>query len=218
MPLHQTSSLSVNSDSSSVAAGAASSASAAGGDDLSQFVAAFKEMAHNLDEEGARNLLVWSPLFLPTVEGLMRNGGEPGARRPKPKLKSEQPREVRHPAPHPRDQEVRAERLEHMNKLRAMYQVDQPPPPPPAAHGHDDARGASLAPPVRQGSAERARQQTELVDGGRSSSERIPSFALCADFAAPTQEELGEEPLGGSTCAGLRETGTRTVSNFYRML
>ena len=196
MPLHQTSSLSVNSDSSSVAAGAASSASAAGGDDLSQFVAAFKEMAHNLDEEGARNLLVWSPLFLPTVEGLMRNGGEPGARRPKPKLKSEQPREVRHPAPHPRDQEVRAERLEHMNKLRAMYQVDQPPPPPPpAAHGHDDARGASLAPPVRQGSAERARAGADLSPAScrQRSPSAPPSYAAPARFASDATAPIGDD-------------------------
>jgi hypothetical protein len=112
---------------SSACSGAPSTAAPPGDspEDLSQFLQAFKEMASNLDEDGARNLLVWSPLFLPTVEGLMRQGGEQGSRAPRGRLKKQNPPEVRKPAPHPRAQAVAAERLEHMNKLKAMYMAEQ---------------------------------------------------------------------------------------------
>ena len=108
---------------------------AASGEDLAHFVQAFKEMAENLDEEGAANLLMWSPMFMPTVEGLMRHGD---MRRPKPKLKGAQPREVKHPLPHPRAVEAAAERASHMEKMRRMYiqgqeenrQQQQPQQPP----------------------------------------------------------------------------------------
>ena len=88
-------------------------------EDLTQFVAAFKEMASHLDEDGARNLLLWSPLFMPTVDGLMRNGGDPGARGPKPRLKAGMPHEARH-AP-PQVSTAVAERAAHIAKMRQMY-------------------------------------------------------------------------------------------------
>ena len=127
MPLDQLSTTSVASNSSSVATGASHSSAAAGGggEDIAQFVAAFKEMANNLDEEGAKNMLAWSPLFLPTVEGLMRQGGNPLERAPRSKLKGSNPPEVRKPAPHPSAQRVAAEKTEHMNKLREMYMMEQ---------------------------------------------------------------------------------------------
>ena len=115
-PLANTSNVSSN-------GGGSTSSSAAHDADLSQFVEAFKEMANNLDEDGARNMLAWSPLFLPTVEGLMRHGNDV-ARGPKPRMKGQNPHEARHPAPHPRAQAVAAEKLEHMNKLRAMYMAE----------------------------------------------------------------------------------------------
>ena len=115
-PLANTSNVSSN-------GGGSTSSSTAHDADLSQFVEAFKEMANNLDEDGARNMLAWSPLFLPTVEGLMRHGNDV-ARGPKPRMKGQNPHEARHPAPHPRAQAVAAEKLEHMNKLRAMYMAE----------------------------------------------------------------------------------------------
>lgn len=148
MPLHQSSTTSVSSSTSSVPD--------AGGDDLTQFVAAFKEMAVNLDEDAARNLLAWSPLFLPTVEGLMRQGGSSfgsSAPRAKPKLKGANPREVRKPAPHPRHADIANERVEHMKKLKAMYmqEVDapppssSPPPPPSSSSSHYSPQPPRLA-------------------------------------------------------------------------
>ena len=125
--------------SSTTNSSAAQARAPADGEDLTHFVAAFKEMAANLDEEGARNLLVWSPLFMPTVEGLMRGGAEPGmSRGPKPRLKERQPREACHPAPHPRVLEAQAQRAAHMEKMRSMYAQEAqaaaglaaaPPPP-----------------------------------------------------------------------------------------
>jgi hypothetical protein len=112
-----TSTASASSSTSSYAASAAPAA-LANGEDLTQFVAAFKEMADHLDEEGAANLLMWSPLFLPTVEGLMRQGE---MRAPKPKLKGAQPKAVRHPLPHPRAAEAAAVRAGHMERMRQMY-------------------------------------------------------------------------------------------------
>ena len=113
--------------------------------------------------QGARNLLVWSPLFLPTVEGLMRRGGESGNRGPRTRIKANNPREARHPAPHPRAQAVAAERMEHIAKLKAMYMggaeqqrheaggadvtVRLPVPLPEQQQPED------LVPPARQGSA-----------------------------------------------------------------
>ena len=41
-------------------------------DALTEFVSAFKQMASQLDEDGAKNLLMWSPLFMPNIQGLMR--------------------------------------------------------------------------------------------------------------------------------------------------
>ena len=112
--------------------------------------------------QGARNLLVWSPLFLPTVEGLMRRGGESGNRGPRTRIKANNPREARHPAPHPRAQAVAAERMEHIAKLKAMYMGG-------AEQQRHEAGGADvtvrlpvplpeqqpedLEPPARQGSA-----------------------------------------------------------------
>jgi len=123
-PLHE-STLSAASNGGSSYAGS-SAPPPADGEDLSQFVQAFKEMANNLDEEGAKNLLVWSPLFLPTVEGLMRNhGNDAGTRGPRPRMKAHNPPEVKQPAPHPRAQAVAAEKLEHMNRLKAMYAAEQ---------------------------------------------------------------------------------------------
>uniref|UniRef100_A0A7S4FB52 Uncharacterized protein n=1 Tax=Chrysotila carterae TaxID=13221 RepID=A0A7S4FB52_CHRCT len=43
--------------------------------DLAKFVETFKDVASQLDEEGAKNLLMWSPLFMPTVQTLLQPGG-----------------------------------------------------------------------------------------------------------------------------------------------
>lgn len=87
-------------------------------EELAQFVTAFKEMASQLDEDGARNLLMWSPLFMPTVETLMRSGAE--ARSRKPRLKAGNPHELRHPPPRA-PPPAAAERDAHMARLRGMY-------------------------------------------------------------------------------------------------
>ena len=58
---------------------AAADSGAGGGGELTQFVAAFKEAAMQMDEEHARNLLLWSPLFLPTVQSLLQNSVQPAA-------------------------------------------------------------------------------------------------------------------------------------------
>ena len=42
--------------------------------DLTNFVETFKEVASQLDEDGAKNLLLWSPLFMPTVQNLLQPG------------------------------------------------------------------------------------------------------------------------------------------------
>lgn len=144
------------------------------GDDLSQFVQAFKEMAHNLDEEGAANLLAWSPLFLPTVEGLMRQGNEAGTRGPRLRTKAHNPPEVRQPAPHPRAQAVAAERLEHMNKLRALYSVEQPstatPPAAPVVPPPTAAACGACPPTQRAGSCEHIPLPREVMPRQRSPS------------------------------------------------
>lgn len=138
---------------SSYSVASSSAASAKGPGELSQFVAAFKEMADHLDEESAKNLLAWSPLFLPTVENLMRPDGT--FRPPKSKIRGPLPKEVRHPAPHPRVQAAAAERLEHIAKMRQMYGVGMvggaeemagrgsAPPPSAAAHGAASANGTT---------------------------------------------------------------------------
>ena len=88
-------------------------------EDLANFVTAFKEMASQLDEDGARNLLMWSPLFVPTVQGLMRPGARP--RRAKPRLKASNPPELVHPAPSAADVATAAARDAHMAQLQRMY-------------------------------------------------------------------------------------------------
>ena len=128
--------------SSTATAAAATAASAHPPGDLTQFVTAFKEMAENLDEEAAQNLLAWSPLFLPTVEGLMR-GGDPGTRGPKSRIRAPLPKEVRNPAPHPRAQAAAAERLEHLAKMRQMYAAGMSGGEPAATCGS----ASSVAPP-----------------------------------------------------------------------
>lgn len=88
-------------------------------EDLQQFVAAFKEMASSLDEDGARNLLMWSPLFMPTVEGLMNT--RYGSQGPKPRLKAGVPREAKHAPPRSRPSSAAAQRQAHIAKLQALY-------------------------------------------------------------------------------------------------
>ena len=110
-------------------------------EDMAQFVAAFKEMASTMDEEGARNLLMWSPMFMPTVQNLMNSnfaGG--GSQGPKPRLKGAMPREVKHPKPASRPNSALAQRKAHIAKMQAMYmggggaQPPQEPDPLDEAH------------------------------------------------------------------------------------
>ena len=49
-------------------------------------------------------------------------------RAPKPKLKGDNPREVRHPAPDPSALRVAETRVQHMERMRAMYMAGPPPP------------------------------------------------------------------------------------------
>ena len=44
--------------------------------DLAMFMQNFKELASRLDEEGAKNMLRFSPLFMPTMQGLLHPGGD----------------------------------------------------------------------------------------------------------------------------------------------
>lgn len=138
------------------------SSSSAHPQELSQFVTAFKELAETLDEEGARNLLLWSPLFMPTVDGLMRGPGAaaPGAGKAhRTRLRAGLPREVRNPAPHPRAAEAAAERAQHLAKLKQMYsqgpsaddgELRPPPRPEPPA-----APEAPPLPPSHAGGSQR---------------------------------------------------------------
>ena len=90
-------------------------------EELAQFVSAFKEMASTLDEDGARNLLLWSPLFMPTVEGLMISGSQGRGRGSRTRLKAAMPHEAKHPAPITRPSAAAAQREAHLAKLQAMY-------------------------------------------------------------------------------------------------
>ncbi len=44
--------------------------------DLAMFMQNFKELASRIDEEGAKNMLRFSPLFMPTMQGLLHPGGD----------------------------------------------------------------------------------------------------------------------------------------------
>ena len=113
------------------AASSASTRPADGPEELAQFVAAFKEMASTMDEEGARNLLMWSPLFMPTVDNLMKNSSRSmGGPARKPRLKAAMPREVTHPAPNAQADAAAAQRQAHMAKLQALYMAGAVPPRP----------------------------------------------------------------------------------------
>ena len=84
-----------------------------------------------MDEEGARNLLMWSPLFMPTVDNLMKNSSRSmGGPARKPRLKAAMPREVTHPAPNAQADAAAAQRQAHMAKLQALYMAGAVPPPP----------------------------------------------------------------------------------------
>lgn len=47
--------------------------------DLANFMEQFKDLAGRMDQEGAKNLLRLSPLFLPTMQGLLHPGAPVGA-------------------------------------------------------------------------------------------------------------------------------------------
>jgi len=116
-----------------------------GQEELAQFVSAFKEMANNLDEDGARNMLMWSPMFVPTVAGLMNNPFRGGSQAAKPKLKAGMPHELKHPAPRPNS--AAAQRQAHLSKLKALYASGGGGAPGAAEDAHAAADiGAGAAP------------------------------------------------------------------------
>ena len=67
-------------------AGAPERAAAGPSDDaLSEFVSAFKQMASQLDENGAKDLLKWSPLFMPSMQApASQHSSGQGTERPGP--------------------------------------------------------------------------------------------------------------------------------------
>jgi len=104
--------------------------SAAGpSNELQQFVAAFKEAAEQMDEEGASNLLRWSPLFLPTVQTLMQPPSRLGTAAHAAGAASTRTstRPSGGSAPSVQQQKkasVRAQRERHITQMRALYSFD----------------------------------------------------------------------------------------------
>lgn len=118
--------------------------------ELSQFVSAFKDAAAQLDEAGAKNLLLWSPLFMPTVQTLLQphgaappaaaaaaparagggrgRGGTAGAAAPPsdgPRGASSKPPRRKDPAQTKRAN-VQRQRDDRMDQLRKLYGYADP--------------------------------------------------------------------------------------------
>ena len=180
----------------------ANAPSEAGDADLAQFVSAFKDMAGKLDENGAKNLLEWAPLFMPAIQGMV--SGAPAAPQlsqgRRPSLRQSQPRKPGIPAARSSSgkkplAEARDARLQ---QLQAMYfgadgapdaSAREPSPPPlPSASRHGEGRG------------DEGRRGEEGRRGGGGSSPRLPPvepFGAVAPRGAAPGASLSSSPRGG---------------------